>query len=160
MTTSDSEAPPTRGKQHEALDVFLGRWRAEGTTFGTPKQTEADPRGAHEPWVSTHTAMWHTGKFFLIQDERATSAGGPFDTLSILGVDAKSGGYVARAFENHGFYRHYDVTVDGDVWTFTGETERARIEFSDNGRTQTINWEWRPKDQWLPLCDRVATREG
>jgi hypothetical protein len=159
MTTSDSEAPPTRGEQHDALDVFLGRWRAEGTTFGTPKQTESDPRGAPEPWVSTHTAMWHTGKFFLIQDERATTAGGPFDTLSVLGVDANTGGYFARAFENHGFYRHYDVAVDGDVWTFTGETERARIEFSDDRRTQTITWEWRPRDQWLPLCDRVATRE-
>ena len=158
MTTQDSEAPPTRGKQHDALDAFLGRWRAEGTTFGTAQQTEADPRGATEPWVSTHTAMWHTGKFFLIQDERATSAGGPFDTLSVLGVDAKTGDYVARTFENHGFYRQYDVVVDGDVWTFTGETERARIEFSDDGRTQTIKWEWRPNDQWLPLCDRVATR--
>jgi len=159
MTTTDSEAPPTRGKEHEALDAYLGRWRAEGTTFGTPKQTDADPRGAPEPWVSTHIAMWHTGKFFLIQDERATTAGGPFDTLSVLGVDAKKGGYFARAFENHGFYRHYDVAVDGNVWTFTGETERARIEFSENRRTQTITWEWRPKDQWLPLCDRVATRE-
>jgi hypothetical protein len=159
MSTSDNEAPPTRGKQHEALEVFLGRWRAEGTTFGTPKQTVADPRGAPEPWVSTHTAMWHTGKFFLIQDERATSAGGAFDTLSVMGVDAKDGRYVARTFENHGFYRHYDVDVDGNQWTFSGDTERARITFSDDGRTQTINWEWRPHDQWLPLCDRVATRE-
>jgi len=70
--------------------------------------------------------MWHTGKFFLIQDERASSASGPFDTLSILGVDARNGGYVARAFENHGFYHHCDVAVDGNVWTFIGETECAR----------------------------------
>jgi hypothetical protein len=45
------------------------------------------------------------------------------------------------------------------VWTFTGATERARIEFSPDGRTQTIVWEWRPKDRWMPLCDRVARRE-
>jgi hypothetical protein len=32
------------------------------------------------------------------------------------------------------------VTVDGNVWTFSGETERARIEFSDDGRRQTITW--------------------
>jgi hypothetical protein len=68
------------------------------------------------------------------------------------------GRYFARTFENHGFYRRYDVTVDGNVWTFSGETERARIEFSDDGRRQTITWEWRPKDLWLPLCDRVATK--
>jgi hypothetical protein len=51
------------------------------------------------------------------------------------------------------------MTVAGRVWTITGATERARIEFSADGRTQTLTWEWRPKDRWLPLCDRVAVRE-
>jgi hypothetical protein len=41
----------------------------------------------------------------------------------------------------------------------SGDFERARIAFSADGRTQTITWEWRPKGQWLPLCDRVADRE-
>ena len=39
------------------------------------------------------------------------------------------------------------------------DAERARIEFSADGRSQTIAWEWRPQDSWLPLCDRVAVRE-
>ena len=94
-----------------------------------------------------------------MQDERAKTGSNPFDTLSVMGVDAKTGGYFARAFENHGFYRHYEVERDGRVWTFTGATERARIEFSADGRTQTITWEWKPKDRWLPLCDRTARRE-
>ena len=83
----------------------------------------------------------------------------PFNTLSVMGVDATTSGYFARSFENHGFYRHYNVAVDGRVWTIDGETERARIEFSADGRTQTITWEWHPKDRWLPLCDQVAHRE-
>jgi hypothetical protein len=159
VTTSDHEAPPTRGEQHAALAVFLGRWRAEGTSYGSPEQAASDPRRAGEPWVSTHIGTWHTGKFFLIQDERAHVGGQPFDTLSVLGVDPQTGRSFARSFENHGFYRHYDVAVDGQVWTFSGEFERARIAFSADGRTQTITWEWRPKGQWLPLCDRVAHRE-
>jgi hypothetical protein len=76
-----------------------------------------------------------------------------------LGVDARTGKYVARSFENHGFYRHYEVECDGRAWTFSGEFERARIVFSTDGRQQTITWEWRPADRWLPLCDRVAVRE-
>ena len=36
MTTHDSEAPPTRGPQHDALEVFLGNWRATGTSYGLP----------------------------------------------------------------------------------------------------------------------------
>lgn len=159
MADSHDHAPPVRGPAHDALAVFLGRWRAEGWAYGGPRQTEDDPKGAAVPWVSTHTAAWHTGGFFLVQDERATTGGQPFDTLSVLGVDAATGRHFVRSFENHGFYRHYDLAVDGRVWTVTGDTERARIEFSAGGRTQTITWEWRPGDRWLPLCDRVARRE-
>ena len=156
---SNSEAPPQRGAQHDALAAFLGQWRATGQSYGSPKQRADDPKGMPESWKSTHVGKWHTGKFFLIQDERATTGNSPFDTLSVMGVDAETGHYFARAFENHGFYRHYEVTVHERVWTFSGATERARIEFSADGRTQTITWEWRPADRWLPLCDRVAVRD-
>jgi hypothetical protein len=139
--------------------VFLGRWRAEGKSYGGPNQPDDDPKSAPQPWVSTHTGRWHTGQFFLIQDERAVVGGQPLDTLSMMGVDLTRGGHFARCFENHGFYRHYEVAVAGRVWTFSGDKERARIEFSADGRTQTISWEWRPKNRWLPLCDRVARRE-
>ena len=76
----------------------------------------------------------------------------------MLGVEAETGRHFARTFENHGFYRQYDVVVEGKVWTVTGETERARIQFSEDEKTQTITWEWRSAGQWLPLCDRVARR--
>lgn len=146
---------PKRGAQHEALEVFVGCWRAEGTAYGGPRPTEADPKAAGVPWTSTHEARWHTGKFFLIQDERAV-VGEPFDTLTVMGVEG--GALFARTFENHGYQRHYEVTVAGRVWTFTGATERARIEFAADGNTQTITWEWKPGERWLPLCDRVARR--
>ncbi len=160
MSAQNTQSPPSRGKQHEALVVFLGQWHAEGQSYGSPDQPEDDPKSTAESWVSTHVGRWHTGEFFLIQDERARTGGRPFDTLSVMGVDPQTGRYFARSFENHGFYRHYDVAVDGRVWTFSGETERATIEFSADGRTQTITWEWRPRDRWLPLCDRVAHRDA
>jgi hypothetical protein len=50
VTTSDSEAPPIRGEQHDALAVFLGRWRAEGTSYGSPEQSANDPKRGGEPW--------------------------------------------------------------------------------------------------------------
>jgi hypothetical protein len=159
MSKRDSEVPPTRGAKHDALAVFLGRWRAEGESYGSPTQSERDPKSTPEQWVSTHTGRWHTGEFFLVQDERAFTGGRPFDTLSVMGVDDETGHYFARSFENHGFYRDYRVFADGRVWTIGGDRERARIEFSPDGRTQTISWEWRPKDTWLPLCDRIARRE-
>lgn len=155
--SDQSQTPPERGVHHEALEIFIGDWKAEGQSFGGEQQDVRDPRGAPTRWTSTHNARWHTGKFFVIQDERA-QVDGPFDTLSIMGWDDEAGRYFARTFENHGFYRHYDVDVSGNVWTIDGKTERARIEFSDDGKQQTIAWEWRPNDTWLPLCDRVATK--
>ena len=33
----------------------------------------------------------------------------------------------------------------------------ARVKRKD-GRTQRIVWEWKPRDRWLPLCERTAVR--
>lgn len=63
-----------------------------------------------------------------------------------------------RTFDNGGYHRRYELTVDGNRWTITGDTERAEITFSDDNRGQTICWEWKPERTWLPLCDRVAER--
>jgi Protein of unknown function (DUF1579) len=142
---------PKRGELHDALAMFVGKWRAEGKSYGGRD-------GTPEPWVSTHTAAWHTGELFLIQNERATVGLAPFDTLSILGVDPDTGRAFARTFENHGFCRDYELAHDGRLWTLTGPSERARIELSEDGKRQTIAWQWRPNGEWIALCDRVATR--
>lgn len=158
MTAHDAQAPPTRGSEHDRLAVFLGEWRAEGTSYGGTDQTGEDPRAHGVPWTSTHTGRWYTGEFFLVQDEKALPGGAEFDTLSVMGIDPTTGNYFVRSFENHGFYRHYDLTVNGDRWEISGEHERATTIFSNDNRTQTIAWEWKPEDTWLPLCDRTATR--
>ncbi|MHA7241544.1 hypothetical protein [Arthrobacter sp. TMS1-12-1] len=134
-------------KENEALAVFLGDWSATGTAYG------ADLDGA--PWRSVHSARWHTGNFFVIQDERAN---GPFDTMSLLGWDAERHAYFSWNIENHGFARQYLLEHNDQTWTLTGDTERATITFSDDGRTQTHHWEFQPNGQWITLCDRIATR--
>ena len=51
------------------------------------------------------------------------------------------------------------VKRDGNTWTFEGETERARYDFSRDGRTCVIKWEFKPDGElWKPLCDRTAKR--
>lgn len=133
----------------DALSVFVGDWSAEGTAFG------ADRTGAR--WHSIHSARWHSGEQFVVQDERAN---GPFDTMSFLGWDAERETYFSWSIENHGFAREYLLSVDEHTWTFSGDQERATITFSEDGRTQTHHWEFRPDGEWITLCDRVATRIG
>lgn len=158
VTDNDNTVTPVRGRAQDALSVFLGEWRAEGMSFGGTDQSGADPKANGVPWLSTHTSRWHTGGFFLIQDERALIGGTVFDTMTILGAEPDTGDHFARSFENHGFYRHYRLSVDGNIWVLAGKTERARTEFDADGTRQTITWEWLRDGKWLPLCDRVARR--
>jgi hypothetical protein len=151
-------AQPVRSQLHDALEMFVGDWRAEGTSYGNAHQSIAHPRAIALPWKSTHSARWHSGRFFLVQDEKAHVGADPFDTLSVMGVDAQSGRLFARCFENHGHERRYEVNAEGRRWTFEGTTERALIDFSADGRTQRIVWEWKPRGRWLPLCERTAVR--
>ena len=65
-------------------------------SFGGTDQLGADPKANGVPWVSTHTARWHTGDFFLIQDERALLSGKAFDTLSMMGVEPDTESHFAR----------------------------------------------------------------
>jgi hypothetical protein len=153
-----SKAQPVRSPLHDALEMFVGEWRAEGLSFGDLHQSIANPKAIARPWKSTHSARWHSGRFFLLHDERAHVGAQPQDTVSVMGVDAASGELFAHAFENHGFARRYGVRVDGRRWTFEGTTERALIDFSADGRTQRIVWEWKPRERWLPLCERTAVR--
>ncbi|MBC7763049.1 MAG: DUF1579 family protein [Candidatus Saccharibacteria bacterium] len=150
-----SERTASDPAPHEELAVFLGDWHAQGTSYGGDDQSSDSPHAGATGWNSIHSARWHSGNYFVVQDERAN---GPFDTLSIMGWDAEAGRYFARTIENHGFARDYTMTVDGRVWTLTGEHERSTHTFSEDGRTQDISWEWKPGEQWLPLCNRTAHR--
>jgi hypothetical protein len=151
--------PPQRGRAHERLGAFVGKWHAEGESYGGPRQNRKDPKANAERWVSDEVTEWHPGQFFVVQREDATIGSGSLITHAVLGYDAEAGHYISHAFENHGHYRRYIVRVDGNVWTLSGDTERCRIEFSEDGNHQTVSWEWRPvDDEWLPLCARVNAR--
>jgi hypothetical protein len=143
---------------HDALEMFVGQWRAEGWSYGDPLQSIASPKAIARAWRSTHSARWHSGRFFLLQDEKAHSGSDPCDALSVMGLDPSSGTLFALVFDSRGSQRRFDVHVDGRRWIFDGPTERGLIDFSGDGRTQRIVWEWKPRDRWLPLSERTAVR--
>ncbi len=151
MSQGASEKILKRGVEQDHLGVFLGRWHAVGVSFNA--------LGSKERWVSDEEVEWLPGEFFVVQRWDAMTGPNVFKGISIIGYDAETGNYVTRSFENHGFFREYVTRVDGNLWTFTGDTERARVEFADDGDTQRIVWEQRPEGEtWLPLCDRKAVR--
>ena len=156
--SEDQPESPIRGAEYDRLEVFVGKWHAEGDSYAAGQKKD-DPRGVVEKWVSNETCDWLPGKFFIMQQWDAMTGANEFKGTAIMSHNPETGDYTTRSYENHGFIRDYVTRVDGDVWTFTGGTERARIEFTDDGKEQKITWEWRPDGKtWLPLCDRVAKR--
>ena len=57
MSSHDSELPPNRGAKHEALSIFLGEWKAQGTSYGGTEQPTDDPKGNGVIWTSTHRTL-------------------------------------------------------------------------------------------------------
>ena len=103
--------------------------------------------------------MWLPGQFFVMQQWDAMTGANAFQGTAIIHWDDSNQHFMTRSYENHGFVRDYLTRVDGETWTFVGDTERARVEFTESGNTQKIAWEWRQiGEPWLPLCDRVARR--
>ena len=150
--------PTQPNRQPAELEVFLGAWRAEGISYGGTDQSGEDPKSNGAKWESEHKTWWHTGCFFQIEDERARPGGATFDTHWVRGTYPGTDKMFASSFENHGHMQTYELKRDGNLWTLSGPTERATIRFSNDNRRQEIEWEWKPKDRWLPLCDRTAVR--
>lgn len=142
--------PPSAG--HEAMRIWLGNWRAEGTLHRSNASTA--------PWISEEEFELLPGGYFVLHRWHEHGGPAPFAGVGVLSYDESSRTYAWRTFENHGFYRHYMVTRDGCTWTFQGETERATYEFSEDGRSQIIHWDVRrdAEEGWSTLCDRMATR--
>jgi hypothetical protein len=127
------------------LDVFAGRWHAEGTSYG---------RGNSEPWMSDERYEWILGGAFLLHRWDA----GPFIGSEILGFD-KDGGYFSRMFDNSGNHPEYHISVEGNVWRFEEPETRAAVTVRENGRVMDWKWEWKDGGtEWKPLCDRTARR--
>ena len=134
---------PVRGPEYEKLNIWICKWRAEGTNYS------AD--GKQSSLVSEESVAWLPGEFFALQEWNEHGSKEPFIGAGVFGYDSNAKSYFVRSFENHGFYRHYELKPDGDVWTFDGPTERARVEFTDGGDTQIIHWGIQTKRQVAAL---------
>jgi hypothetical protein len=86
----------------------------------------------------------------------AASAGNDF------AADCGTGqGFGLRSFDNGGQAGTMRATLDDTgVWTFAGETERARLAVAPEGRTMTARWERRVPGGWEHWMDMEFTRAG
>lgn len=158
-TKNQSPKPSlTPSAEHKRLEVFVGKWKHEGQSYGEG-QSKENPYDSAVKWTSEETYEWLSGGFFLVHRFDALLGGKEFKGIEIIGYDASSQSYFVQFFDNSGNRPTYLASVSEDTWTFTGEAQRATVLFSDDNNTMTIHWDWKTDgENWLPLCDRKATK--
>jgi hypothetical protein len=143
------------GAEHQRLNVFVGRWAMSGVN-----KAEA-PIAADAPVTGEENYGWLEGGFFLQAHFEHRFGSDRHTGVGIIGYDAQTGEYVSHNFDNLGYQRMYQLSVQDRVWTFTGEFERATLVFSRDGRSFTIAWEIaRDGETWKPLCELKGTKVG
>lgn len=120
-----------RGAQHDLLKVWIGRWINEGHAVG-------DDGSPLVKTVTSDVYEWMPGGFFVLHTAYGRIGDVGVGGTEVIGYDEPSGCYRSWFFDSRGNVTTHEVTVDGDVWTYQGETTRSTIRFGAGGRIQTV----------------------
>ena len=144
---------PTLRREHKLLDVFVGTWIVEGQNKeGAPVAPGAQVSGKE-------TYEWLPGEYYLVYRWDRCFGSDQHTGIGIIGYDDSSQTYASHNFDNLGYSRTYQVHIADGSWTLTGERERARLVFSDDGNVMTANWEISGDGfDWTPLCELKAIK--
>lgn len=116
VTAQSPTATPKPGPEHKRLDAFVGKWNIEG-------QAQASPYGPTGKLTSVDTFEWMPGGFFMTHHWDARQGGVEIKGMEVLGYDSHNKVYTSRFFDNLGSSGSWKATVQGNAWTWTGDTE-------------------------------------
>ena len=141
------------------LGIFVGKWKVEGKSYAEGSSNESLQASSVEIKF-VQTCEWLSGGFFLMSRWDGHVGKSEFNGMEVIGYDFASQTYFSRFFDNAGNAPTYQATVRKNVWTYSGELQRATFEFSDDGNTMKTHWDWKKTDgeNWLPLCDLTASK--
>ena len=122
--------------------------------FASPPDHPARSDAAHEGPPARSRFEWTLDRQFLLQRTEVPIPDAP-DSLSIVGVDPRTGQYTQHYYDSRGVARLYAMTFTDDVWTLTREVpdftpldfrQRFVGRFSQDRNTITGAWEVAPDD--------------
>jgi len=123
--------PRVRGRQHEALEIWVGRWINNGHTINED--------GTAGLLITTSDVYeWAPGGFFVVHTAfgRAGEHGG--GAIEIIGDDDATGSYISHLYDSQGNVVVSGLVANGSTWTYQGDTTRSTVEFSDDHHMQTV----------------------
>ena len=135
----------------EALEPIVGAWASRGQTVARPDEPSVTIEG-------TDVYEWLDGGHFLAHHVDVRVAGEQVSVLEVIG-EPDGDGLLMRSFDNGGQAGIMRATLDDTgVWTFPGETERARLTVAPGGRSMTARWERPAAGGWEHWMDMEFTR--
>lgn len=158
-TKIQSSKSPEPSAEIRSLDVFVGTWKVEGKSYAEGSSNE-NLRVSSVEMKFVQVGEWLPGGFFLVNRWDGHVGEAVFSGMEVIGYDAESQKYTSRMFDNGGNAPTYQISFLDNVWTYSGELQRATFEFSDDGNMMKTHWDWRKStsENWLPLCDLTASK--
>ncbi len=146
------EQAPVRLREHELLDVFIGRWMNEGYTVEAP--------GAPAVKILTSDVYeWMPGGFFVLHTAYGRIGKMDVGGTEILGYDPAAQKYFSRFYDSRGNISEAELTVNGNAWTWKGETTGCTAIFTENGKVQTAHHVRLDENgRWVPSMEVVLTK--
>jgi hypothetical protein len=120
-----------RGQQVAALNAWVGRWLNDGYTINGD--------GSRGATITTSDVYeWAPGGFFVVHTAYGQIGEMNVGGTEIIGYDEESGDYISYFFDSQGNTSKSQLSVEGDTWTFHGDTTRATVIMSDANPVQTV----------------------
>lgn len=113
------QAPPQMpkpGPEHQRLAYFVGDWTQEG-------EMKASPFGPAGKVTGTDHNEWFPGNFFILMHSEMKGPMGTDKSLEIAGYNTEEKQYTFYSIDSMGIGDSAKGTVDGDTWTWTGESK-------------------------------------
>jgi hypothetical protein len=107
---------PQPSPGHKKLGVFVGTWSDEA-------EIKLGPLGPGGRMSLTETCEWFSGGFSIVCHTETLALQGNLKTLTVLTYDPDGKAYTFYEFNSVGQTNTAKGTVDGDTWTFNGESK-------------------------------------
>jgi len=107
---------PQPSPEHKKLGAFVGTWKDEALM-------KPGPLGGGGRMSLTQTCEWFTGGFSVVCHTETLGRTGVLKTLTVLTYDQEEKVYRFYEFNSAGWSNSAKGTLDGDTWTFEGESK-------------------------------------
>jgi len=120
-----AQGPPQMPKpapEVQRLGYFVGKWQGEG-------ELKPGPFGPGGKFTTSDNNEWFPGGFFLVMHSEQKSPMGNGQGMMVVGYNADDKVYTFHAIDSMGEAETATGTVQGDTWTWLGESKMGGRPF-------------------------------